>query len=332
MQTRVLAVAALAGIASVASAGSLVTTQNVSLWGSSYSVKSFSVGSDLGTGLQLQPESMVFYNGVLYVGGDRDTGETNGNLAAYNLGNVSVSPTSIAMGDALDNTTARKWGPEGMTVNTSGSGYGSFTSGGPKIVSVEGAGRRRAGVIDLGGSGNLVGDIVGNPPSTFLNIDDITFSSSADTFFGISGDGNGDVIYRLNKNDLSISSQFSLVSGGAKGMTTISAAFAQLLTGVAINTSQALLIAQKDGTGVAGKNRLAVYDLNGNLIGGEQGFNLAGLGLTSEIEAIAVDEATNRIWVGDETARQIHEFVIPTPASVSLLVGAALIAGRRRRA
>jgi len=327
------AIAALAGIASVASAGSLTTTQNVTLWGNSYSVKSYNVAGDLGAGLQLQPESMHFYNGVLYVGGDRDAGETNGNLAAYNLGNVGAAPTVRAIADASDNGTLRKWGPEGITVNTSGSGYGSFASGGPKLVSVEGAGRRRAGVINLGSSPAPVENIIGNSPDpAFQNLDDISFSSAADIFFGIDGDGSGNTVRRLNKNTLAVESSFTLVTGGAKGMTVISAAFAQLLTGVSINTSQALLFAQKDGTGAAGVNRLSVYDTNGNIIGSEQGFNLSGLGISSEIEAIGVDEATGRIWVGDEAARHIHEFTIPAPGSVGLLVGGALIAGRRRRA
>ncbi|MDX2017160.1 MAG: hypothetical protein SFY95_05900 [Planctomycetota bacterium] len=333
MKTTITLLAA-ASIAGSAFAGTQIATNLVNLYGTNYSVASFNVISDVGlAGTSLQPEGMTFYNGTLYVAGDRDNGETRGSLVAYAGGNLA-SPTRIALGQALDSDAGsnQNWGPEGITVNTSGSGYGSFSSGPGRLAGVEGAGRDRAGVINL--SDGSVTDLVGNAPQVFGNFDDLAFSASADAFFAVDGDLASSPLVRLNKFTLAVEATIVANWGGgnAKGLTVVSKAFAELLTGASILTDQAFIAAIKDGTGPLGVNRLVVADLNGNIIGSQQGFNLTGLGSrASEIEAIAVDEATGRIFVGDEGTRTIHVLTIPAPSALALLGVAGLAGARRRR-
>lgn len=331
---KLMSTLAIASLAGSALAGTQIATNVVNLYGNNYSVASFNVISDVGIGgTTLQPEGMTFYNGTLYVAGDRDNGETRGNLVAY-AGGVITTPTRIALGTALDSDAGsnQNWGPEGITVNTSGSGYGSFSSGPGRLAGVEGAGRDRAGVINL--ADGSVTDLVGNAPEIFGNYDDLAFSASADAFFALDGDNAASPLVRLNKFTLAVEGTVVANWGGgnAKGLTMISKAFAEALTGTSILTAQAFLVALKDGTGPLGVNRLAVADLNGNIIGLQQAFNLTGLGSrASEIEALAVDEATNRIFVGDEGTRTIHVFTIPAPSAVALLGLAGVVVGRRRR-
>jgi hypothetical protein len=331
---KLMGLIAVAGLASSALAGTQIATNVVNLYGNNYSVASFNVITDVGiAGTTLQPEGMTFYNGTLYVAGDRDNGETRGNLVAY-AGGTLTAPTRIALGTALDSDAGSNlnWGPEGITVNTSGSGYGSFSSGPGRLAGVEGAGRDRAGVINL--ADGTVTDLIGNAPQVFGNFDDLAFSSDADAFFAVDGDLASSPLVRLNKFTLAVEGTVVANWGGgnAKGLAVISKAFAEALTGTTILTNQAFLVALKDGTGPLGVNRLAVADLNGNIIGGQQAFNLLGLGArASEIEALAVDEATNRIFVGDEGTRTIHVLTIPTPSSLALLGLAGLAGARRRR-
>lgn len=311
--------AALAGAAGPAWAGTVTSTGTLSMYGNDYGVTTWRIAGDAhANSTSFGAEGMTFHNGRLYVSHDHDTTRAAGRLVVYTPGATGVlsSASTILMG----NGPAGLWGPEGITINTSGSGYGSFGPGqADRIVGIETRGADSFGVFDTSAPGSAIQTPVNAAPS----LDDIAWAGSLNKFAGVE-DGSGDTAFiRLfNPDTMLVEAASYQVIDGAKGITVVSGAFAASLTGQTVSTAQAFLVVSEfDG--------FAFYDTNGNAIGSALQFSLYAP--INELESVAVDEANNLIFLGDEAGLAIHVVQVPAPGAIGLMGLAAIAAGRRRR-
>jgi hypothetical protein len=311
------------------------------IFGENYTIDIYRVAADLSSqGLspaagRLEPEGMVFHNGTLYVSGDGTPAETNGYLAAYAGGILSGLPTPQRFTVSVTNPSATAaYGPEGITVNTRGSGYGSFAGGQPTLVGVDNVispvSRRVLAAMNTA-AGTVDSPVVNGA----FNYDDITFvpgaDAASDRFFVI--DASTDtVVGRF----LSTSGMFETVGGTfplpeqAKGVVFLSAADAALFSPLA--TGDSLLVAvSPDFAGDT--NKLELYSLTGTLLASSSLPSGTGVGLFGNIESVAFDTATKRLFIGDEnsSSSQIAVLTIPGPGAVGLGLVAGLAVARRRR-
>ena len=315
----ILSVLVGVGLAGAAQAGVVSGTGTLSLYGSNYGVTSWNIRSDA-TGNPAHvfgAEGMTFHNGTLYVSHDHDANRAAGRLVRYTpgaAGDLSAFNT-IQMG----NGPAGLWGPEGITINTSGSGYGSFAPGASvRVTGIETRGADSFGIFDTGAPGsNMITPVSASPA-----LDDIAWVGSLNSFVGVE-DGSGDTSFLrdFDANTMAVQSSSFQVIDGAKGIAVVSAAFAQALTGQTVATAQAfLVVGEFDG--------FAFYDTNGASIGLAQVLN--AYAPINELESVAVDEANNLIFLGDEAGTSIHVVQVPAPAGFALLGLGALVARRRR--
>lgn len=308
-----------AGLVGAAQAGVVSGTGSLSLYGSNYGVTTWNIRSDA-TGNPVHlfgAEGMTFHNGTLYVSHDHDATRAAGRLVRYTPGAAGdlTGFNTILMG----NGPAGLWGPEGITINTSGSGYGSFAPGASvRVTGIETRGADSFGIFDTGAPGsNMITPIASSPA-----LDDIAWVGSRSSFVGVE-DGSGDTSFLryFDANTMQVQASSFQVIDGAKGIAVVSAAFAQSLTGQSVTTAQAFLVVSEfDG--------FALYDTNGASIGLAQ--TLGAYAPINELESVAVDEANNLIFLGDEAGTAIHVVSIPAPSGVALL-GLAALAARRRR-
>ncbi|MFN7019995.1 MAG: hypothetical protein ACK4WH_01540 [Phycisphaerales bacterium] len=322
-------VAAGSAIAGVQTVG--IDNQNI--FGHFYGVSIFRVANDLlPVGPQLQPEGMVFHDGVLYVSGDGGAvstpSEANGYIAAYPMGNIGSMPTPVGQFAV----SGRAIGPEGIAINTRGSGYGSFSGSTPNFVAVDNAGGSVGRIL---GVLNPAGPSVDDIQSGFLNTDDIAFvpgATAADDRFAII-DG-GSIPPSLKWYDTGATP--SLLTGGfnlvpqAKGLLFLPASDAALFSPNA--TGDALLVAvSPDFAGDT--NKLLLYSLDGALLDTAILPSGTGPGLLGNIEALAFDPVARRLFIGDETGgnSQIAVLTIPSPGAAGLLSLGLLASLRRRR-
>lgn len=329
-----LALAAIGG----ANAGTLfATVPNQPLFGTTTEMNIYRVATDLQpSGPQLEPEGMTWYNGTLYVTGDAGAVsapiESNGYIAAYVGGNIGASPTPLGQ----FSTGGRAIGAEGITVNTRGSGYGSFTGSTPRFSVVDSAGGTVGRILAaLDPTGPSVQDI----QSSFLNSDDIAYvpgvSAATDRFAFIDGASSPPSIkwYSTDATPAALSGGFNL-EDQAKGLLYLSKNDAQLFSSLA--NSDCLMVAVGP-TGSQNFNKLRLYDLSGNLIASSALPTGTGPGLLGGVEDLAFDPVTRTLYLGDENGvnSQIAVLSVPEPAScVSLAVAAGLLAlvVRRRSA
>ena len=321
------------GMVQAAAGGSVIGSGSETLWGNTYSTTAWDVSTDAATigGDFFQPEGMTYYNGTLYVTGDAD--ETDPALVAYSTGGTGSLATAngIQMAPANNGSGADRWGPEGITVNTSGSGYGA---GAGQLVSVESGSETDVyegytATIDTTGAAPVAVGNLDQPFPTF-DPDDISFVASEDRFAVINDPSRIDFLDDGATLTASARASFfpfgGVGVGDAKGLATISKAFADALTGGNSGTSEALIVVYES-------NDIAVWDLDGTQIGSTE--NLANLLSSSnavepaEVESIAVDEANGLIFIGDEKGLAITTIVIPEPSTGLLLLG--LLGFVRRR-
>ncbi len=331
--TLMAALAAVLCSASVASAGILAGQEGTNLWGTTYGVKHWFVRGDVGAAPNvLEPEGMTFYNGSLYVTGDTDddgSGLSPTPLVEYTAtidGTLSGPITSTVL-----DASGSSYGPEGLTVNTSGAGYGG---GAGQFVAVESGNdpannlEKTTGVINLPGGSVTDTDF----PSSLANVidgfdpDDIAYVASTDQF-AVVQDPNTIEFHNHTAAGLSPANSWfetSDLSEDAKGLAVISEAFAELLTGEDVIGAEALLVAGE-------ANELAIYQLDGTLVSSVQ--DAPTLSIGAEIEAVAVDEVNGLIFLGDEGGFTISVIGIevPEPGTLSLLGLAGLMMLRRRR-
>jgi hypothetical protein len=340
---------------SAAMAGIPSATINQNIFGSNYNVSIFRVGGDIvgrtGAGAnagRLEPEGMVFHNGTLYVSGDGSTAETNGYLAAYSGGNLAASPSVQGRFTATVGSNTAAFGPEGLAVNTRGSGYGSFTGGAGRIVGADNVvspvSTRVLGVYDLDTT-----TLTNTIPAFPVNADDITYvpgaSASEDRFALIDGTDvrssptgsafNNLVWYTAGNTPVATGASFPIPLG-AKGLLYLSAADAALFSPLA--TGDSLLVASSPASDSVTLesfiNRLSLYSLDGTLIAQSNIVTGAGIvGRFGNIEALAYDSSTRRLFLGDEASgnSQIAVLTIPAPGVGAMLLAFAGVVSRRRR-
>ncbi len=330
--------AVLALAAAPASAGTFGTSVNATLFGKQYKLDFYRIAGDLaGSGPQLQPEGMAWYNGTLYVSGDAGAAaapgggsETNGYLAAYAGGTLTAAPAAIGQFA----TSGQALGPEAITVNTRGSGYGSFAGPTPSFVVIDSAGAPVGRVIAVeNAAGPSVTNIVGPAP----NADDLAFvpgaTAAQDRFAVIDADVNQVRWFSTDPTPTALPGAFP-ISPEAKGMVYLTQAQAALFTPLA--TTDCLMLSLKTS---ATQQQLQLYKLDGTLLGtstlpsGVAATPTAGT--IGNAEALAFDPATNRLFIGDETALNSQIVVatqIPEPGAANLLaIGAACVAAAVRR-
>ncbi len=338
-----IGVVALLALAGSASAGSLFgTLTNQNLFGTSYDISIFRVATDLSSqGLtpasgRVEPEGMTFYNGTLYVASDGSAAEANGYLAAYAGGNLAAAPSALRY-TVTNGAASAAYGPEGLTVNTRGSGYGSFGPGSaPRFTAIDSVvspvSARILGAMNTGTG--VVEDGVVN--STF-NYDDIAYipgaTASDDRFAVIDGGTPTPTLRFLStaSTPVILAESFTLIPN-AKGMVYLNAADAALFSPLA--TGPSLLISAGASGQFPNVNVLRLYGLDGTLIATSTITAAAGTAGIGEIEALAFDTVTKRLFLGYEnsTNSQIGVFTVPTPgAAVAFGAAGVLGAFRRRR-
>lgn len=335
--------ASLFALAGTSVAGTLFgTLPNQNVFGSSYNIEIYRVATDLSSqGLtppagRVEPEGMTFYNGTLYVASDGAAAEANGYLAAYAGGNLGAAPTGQRF-TVTSGANSAAYGPEGLTVNTRGSGFGSFAPGGAaRFVAIDSViapvSQRILGAMNTGN-----GQVEDGIASTTFNYDDIAYvpgaSAAQDRFAVI--DASGAPVVRFLTTDSSptlVGGSFALPTN-SKGMVFLPAADAALFSSLA--TGDSLLIST-GGVNISGVlfNRLSLYSLDGALIATSTIDAATGSVGFGEIEALAFDSATRRLFLGYENgaSSQIGVFTVPTPGAAGVLGLAGLVLARRRRA
>lgn len=315
---------AVASLAVPAFAGSITGSGSISLFGVPYSVTTWGISSDSnpsGLPASFGAEGMTFFGGNLYVSHDHDANRGDGKLVRYTPGASGdlSAPTDITMG----NGPYGKWGAEGITVNDSGSGYGAFSVGAaPSIVGNDTQGSPDYfGVFDTGNPGSAISA----QTSVSTPLDDIAWVGSRNQFAGLEDGAGSSAFLRFfdhTSSSMTVTPGSTSVIAGAKGITTVSASFAQLLTGLSVSTAQALIVVSELET-------LAVYDTNGSQIGATVSL-VPYLTAGSELESVAVDEGNGLLFLGDEAGRAVHVVVVPAP-SVAGVFGLVAVAGLRRR-
>ncbi len=316
-----IAIALLAGLAvstaaGTAAAATLNATGSLSLYGQSFTVKQWRTLTDAGT-TAFDPEALTFFNGTLYASADEGASAGNGRLVSYVPG--ATGDLTAASFVTMGVNGAARWGAEGLTVNTSGRGFGSFGPGGFKLASIDSRGANAVGAVINVDDVNAIkplSNITALPES-----DDIAWVASRNQF-AVVIDVDGSIAWY--DNNLVATGQSAVGFSDAKGITVVSAAWVQSAFGLTSSTAQVLLLAGKD------TNRLGFYDTNGNAVGSLQNLLPTGVNF-SEIEAVAVDEANNNIYLADEAALSIHVINVPTPGVGLVLALGGLVATRRRR-
>lgn len=279
---------------------------------------------------KLRPEGMALRNGLLYVAGDWN--ETQNQIAIYSTsaaGTLTYQssiqlpiPTPAPNPNTANNVL---WGPEGITFNTSATGYGANAAA---LVTVE-----DAQYLMNGNTRALVNPVNGalSSPGKFTSIvgavspDDIAFGPLTNRFY-VLGDPSIMQVWTTATPPAYANSQFAIATR-AKGVTVISPAFARfLLNNNTISTEVLLVVAKSQfGSTAAPNNRLIAYTPTGGLLGS------ADLLWTrdafpgqpiQEFECIAVDEANSVIYIGDEKAGGI--FVLTASSPLDITTAAAL--------
>lgn len=335
--------AGLLALSGTASAGVYFDTLfGENMFGTQRNIAIYRVATDLSSqGLtppagRVEPEGMTWYNGTLYVASDGSASEANGYLAAYAGGNLGSLPSgqryTVTVG-----SNAAAYGPEGLTVNTRGSGYGSFSAGGsPRFTAIDSVvspvSSRVLGAMNSG-SGVVEDGVV----NSAFNFDDIAYvpgASAANDRFAVVDGSTATPTLRFLTTDSTptlTADSFALIPN-AKGLLYLSAADAALFSPLA--TSECLLVSAGASAGFPNVNVLQLYSLDGTLIATSTitaGVGTPGIG---EIESLAFDPDSKRLFLGYEngTNSQIGVVTIPTPGGAAMVAAAFFGALRRRRA
>lgn len=345
--------AALALSAGSASAGILSSNINQNIFGANYGISIYRVANDIAgqgpsgsTAGRLEPEGMVFHNGTLYVSGDGSSAETNGFLAAYSGGNIAGPATALGRFTATVGANTAAFGPEGITVNTRSSGYGSFSGSTPRIIGADNVvspvSARVTATYNL--STNSLDGV--QPVPFAVNSDDVTYvpgaDAASDRLAFLDGTNTGSparptlVYYNTAEPTIAPTGLNSFkLPLGAKGLVHLSAADAALFSPNA--TGAGILVASSPETDPDTlqllPNRLSLFSLTGTLIAEStliSGTNFVGR--FGNLESLAFDSVTKTLFLGDEqgTSSQIATLTIPAPGS-ALAFGLAAAALRRRR-
>jgi hypothetical protein len=282
-------------------------------------------------------EALTMHNGALYVSGDKNADRFNNRLLTYpqaGSGDLS-SATVLTQVDLSGVVPTETFGFEGLTVNTSNTGYGN-QSDGFRLIGIEQGPQE---FVQM----NAAGEILVRTPSTY-KISDIAYIPSRQRFATIVDGG------LLDENSIPLDGQNFLqwhdvnnpntilgrnggtdveLPSGAKGMTVISAFAASILAGQTLSDPEYLLVSAE---GTLTTNRLAIYALDDDFTLIDSIKIDGAIPAVAELEGVAFDSQTNRVWFIEDNnnAARLFTFTIPEPTTVLLLVAGLMATGLRR--
>jgi len=205
----------------------------------------------------------------------------------------------------MPNVSPNWWGPEGLTFNMSGGGYGS---GANELVSVERDVPSCAGVI------NFVSGAVSNTQVAGA-VEDATFLPATQQFVVLADSGTSIEVAFLNLTMSPTGESFAVLPG-SNGLAGVSTSFGSWFTRTA-QADETLIVVSKAAPG----NAVVAYDLAGDAIGDvwrlpsepKARIPLGGgfyelRPAFGTVEAVAVDELHSVLFVGDEQNCMIHVF------------------------
>jgi hypothetical protein len=322
---------ALALVTTPAFAGVEQSTGTVSnLFGRSYSARQWNLTGDLGlnnagTGNRsVVLESLTVYNGQLFVGGDDDPGQFEGRILRYNAGASGdlSSPSVITLSASI--------GPEGLTINTGGTGFGAFTGPNPTLVAVEGGAPFRRATLDVTGNTAL---------NTSINVtwesDDVVYLPASGRFAVLQRNSAGQREVAVYDNTFApLGGNFTVQSASLarpRAIATASTSFLSSLTGLSLLAGNDYILIPNDrltSGDAANTRRLTLWNATtGQFVSSSTMQFPAALG---DVQSMTIDEANNIVYFGDQNQR-IWAVTVPTPSAGALLGLAALALGRRRR-
>jgi hypothetical protein len=251
----------------------------------------------------LEPDGAAYKQGFLYVSGDREEWSTSSRLAVYSWQNNILTYSGYKQ---MPSISPNWWGPDGLTFNTSNdpSSYGSGVS---DLVSVEADTPAQVGIINISTAA-----VTGKKP--ILAAEDITYITSTGKFATVASGIENSTVTIYDKNITVAESNFPVISS-TRGLAWVSIDFGQWFSRKEISSGDGfVLTAAKDSV-----NKVVMYDLAGNQIGTSQQLPITPKaripldgGLTmiepafGQIEAIAVDEPSSTVFVGDHGNAMIH--------------------------
>lgn len=250
----------------------------------------------------LKPDGIAYKQGILYVSGDREEWNTSSRLAVYSWQNQELTYSGYQQ---MPSTSPDWWGPDGLTFNTSGDGI-SYGSGSSDLVSVEADTPAQIGLINI--STAAVSSKMPISP-----VQDITYIASTGQFATIANGIEYSTVTIYDSQITTAQGSFSVI-GSAYGLASVSVGFGQWMSREAADADGFIITAAKDSA-----NALVMYDLAGHQIGPAQQLPITPKAKIpfgddlymiepafGEIEAIAVDEQENTIFIGDHGNAMIH--------------------------
>jgi hypothetical protein len=260
---------------------------------------------------QLRPEGLAFRNGLLYISGDWN--ETQNQLAVMQTnawGELTFNqalrmPISAPPPTSLPNS--QWWGPEGITFNT---GVSGVAAGASALVSVD---NQQNGI---GSTFGLIhpttGALSGQTNLPFP--EDIAYGPATQRFYLVVRSPNE---VRVLGSSLASTGLSWPLPTQTRGITVVSSAYAQSLTGDATLTGDILLAvcAENPASIPPAPNRLVAYRSDGTQIGTVQdltwvttAFDTSGGGSPPgphTFHGIAVDEGAGIMYIADDAARGV---------------------------
>ncbi|OWY66922.1 hypothetical protein B7486_34295 [cyanobacterium TDX16] len=272
----------------------------------------------------LRPEALALKNGLLYIAGDWN--ETQNQIAVCTTNSWGEIVFDHVIEHPLTNppptTTPNNqwWGPEGMTFNTGATGIGA---GGSLLVTID---DQQAGIGNTFATVDRTTGVLANL-SAMVAADDIAYGPASHRFYLLISVPNSVQVLDANMTPTGAS---WATPARSRGMTVVSAAFGQALTGDMTLTGDIILVICKEDPDAIPplKNRLVAYKSDGTQIGDIQDVSWIDSALDNssqggtmpgphEMEAIVVDEANGVIYIGDEAARAVYAVKVVTPATAT---------------
>ncbi len=325
----------------ISHAGVIVGSGSVSAWGRATPYTSWDVLFDPLPGLVDPAEGRVrdfaFHNGRLYATSNHSL--QNGGPWYYTPGATGSLAAPIQPAMPFPVGTPWRFVTNGaLAINTSGQGFGSFTSADPVLVGIgaspAGGFNPQAYTLTQSAQNYVVGPISNFPSPLGFIPRSLEYVPSLDRFISIGSNQANPAQSTLNFHPhdtagiLPRDSHTTLNISGIRGITPVSAAFASMLSGQSI-TAPSLLALQKDDLGFSDPPRLYLLSLSGQVIT-QTDYSIPGW---MDPHALAVDEANGFIFTSDRELGQIHVLSVPAPGSAmtSLFVASMLMLSRRRR-
>lgn len=250
----------------------------------------------------LEPDGIAYQGGFLYAGGDREEWNTGCRMGVYSWQNQELTYTGFLQ---MPNSSPDWWGPDGLTFNTS-QDPNSYGSSPGDLVSVEADTPAQIGILDIATA--AVTSKMPIPPAQ-----DITYIADTGQFATIASGTEISTVTIYDKQITAVQGSFPVIRS-ACGLAAVSGGFGQWLSREDADAEGFFLTAANDSA-----NRLVLYDLAGNAIGPAQQLPITpkaripfdgGLYMIEpafgQIEAIAVDESEQTIFIGDHGNAMIH--------------------------